>query len=335
MISLKVEKNNTGKRADIVLVQEMINLGIKASRSLIAKFIPMGVQLKGDFIKSSHKLNEGDVLTINIELLNRQIEQVNSRITQLYEIKPIKGELDIIYEDDDILVINKQAGISVHPSASNFDQVTIANFIRNYLEEKDSYDAKLQNAGVVHRLDKAVSGLIIWAKNLDTQIDLRKQFKDRNVTKIYLAEIERISSLPDLIKDMPYKQWINISGFIQRDQKNRSRRTFTTIVNKNTENQNSIKDASLELLRINEKQILVHLLTGRNHQIRATLRYLGYFIIGDLLYKNNRVNHRENVNYIGLKSIFLRIEEGRQKNKLYSIGYDNIISKFGSKFLSV
>lgn len=242
--------------------------------------------------KASYKLKEGETVQYSTAILLEAIDnEIQDKRVQ-EDIMAIEGELDIIYEDSDILVINKTAGVVIHPGVGRGTD-TLANFVRFYLESKDEFDIQMDRAGVVHRLDKGVSGLVVFAKNKKAQDHLKSLFENHKVDKYYLASVQtkvRKSKLPD-----------SLEGYISRDVNNRKRMEFT----KEALGTNPKKSKQLmKKVVLDEKEnlVLVKILTGRTHQIRASLKSLGLVIEGDELYQKN---NGKNPDEIGLKSIGL------------------------------
>ena len=189
-------------------------------------------------------------------------------------LKPYKYKLNIVYEDEDLLIINKPAGIVMHPGAGNFDN-TIVNALMNYDKNSLSNIGDELRPGIVHRIDKNTSGLVVIAKNNQTHEHLSIQFSKHSITRVYQLLVWG--------KTRPSKG--RIETLITRSSKNRqmmevsSAKGKTAITNYETleifENKNT---PTLSLLECK-------LETGRTHQIRVHMNYLGNSIIGDDKYK--------------------------------------------------
>ena len=192
---------------------------------------------------------------------------------KMQSLKPFKYKLDIVFEDDDIIVINKSSGISMHPGAGNFDN-TIVNALINYKKKLSSTEKNLR-PGIVHRIDKNTSGLVVIAKNNQTHEHLSNQFSKHTISRIYQLLVWG--------KIRPSKG--KIQTLITRSSKNRqlmevsNKKGKKAITNYKTleifENENT---PTLSLLECK-------LETGRTHQIRVHMNYLGNSIVGDDKYK--------------------------------------------------
>ena len=245
-------------------------------------------------IDPSKKITEGDNLTLAIPEPKKT------------SLKPYKFKLNIIYEDDDLLVINKPSGIVMHPGAGNFDN-TIVNALVNYDKNSLSNIGDELRPGIVHRIDKNTSGLIVIAKNNFTHEHLSNQFSKHSITRIYQLLIWG--------KVRPTKG--RIETLITRSSKNRQMMevSFTkgkrAITNYKTlqifENRNiptfSLIDCKLE--------------TGRTHQIRVHMNYLGHSIVGDDKYKK-KFKRIKNINPLLEKKL---IKLNRQFLHAKTIGF--------------
>jgi 23S rRNA pseudouridine1911/1915/1917 synthase len=179
----------------------------------------------------------------------------------LSQIKPEKIKLDIIYEDDDIIIVNKQAGIVVHPSYGHPDG-TLLNALTAY--SKGNFVPYL-----VHRLDKDTSGLIIFAKNEKAKISISKQLQNRAVKKIYVAAVKGIIA----------ENKGRIEAPLGRSPQNRKIMSV---------NATAKKMAITEFKVIERKEdytlLEIRIITGRTHQIRSHMKYINHPVIGDVQY---------------------------------------------------
>ncbi|TXG76958.1 RluA family pseudouridine synthase [Patescibacteria group bacterium] len=222
------------------------------SRAYLARLIDSDVVLvNGKPTKAGWKLRAGDEIAITVDLAqSQQIEDI---------------DLPIMYEDDDVLVINKPSGVISHSRGKYWYEPSVASFVRQHMNEvADPAD----RAGIVHRLDRATSGVMICAKNEATLSFLQKQFSARTVQKTYLAIISGNISPEKAVIDMP----------IERNPKKPS----SLRVGSN----GKPSQTAYETLQTTERYSLLELKprTGRTHQLRVHLAYLKRPIVGDELY---------------------------------------------------
>ena len=163
----------TGKRIDKWLFEQ---LGEKytISRTRATKLVSEVVLVNDNIVKPSYRIKVDDDIIIDYT-------KIQKPKAESFEIIPQEGMLDIIFENNDYMIINKPAGLVVHPGVGH-SKDTLVNYLKHYLQDKS-----LDRAGLVHRLDKGVSGLMVIAKNQRSQQHFKKQFEEHKVTKIYHA----------------------------------------------------------------------------------------------------------------------------------------------------
>ena len=280
-MKIRIDNKEEGKRVDTFISEKLKKEGI--SRSILQKHIQNGCIVNDKPCKKGYRLKEGDIVEINEEYW----EELKKGLDLSDEIIPQKGKLDIRYEDKNFLVLYKPKGLVMHPGVGN-KKGTLANYVRNYLESKGEYDDLVDRAGIVHRLDKGVSGLVVIGKNKESQEFLKREFKNRRVIKIYHAVLEEYTNIEqefDLkecvrkmnIKMKPWEKWKKVEGYIGRSKTDRYKMEF-----KGYEFPGS--KYALSYILFGENEAIIKIETGRMHQIRATLNYLGYHIKGDSLY---------------------------------------------------
>jgi 23S rRNA pseudouridine1911/1915/1917 synthase len=251
-MKLVVNENN-------IRIDKYLALNTEYSRELITKMIKDGyVLVNNKSIKPSYLININD----EIEIDESYIEETN--------IEPMEMPLDIVYEDEDIMVINKPSGLVVHPGNGNKDN-TLVNGLKYYTEELSDMGGN-ERVGIVHRLDKDTSGLMLIAKTNKAHEILANDFKNRKVYKEYYAL---------LIGNFPSDTAL-IDAPIGRDKNNFNKMCVTA------SGKNAI--TNLKVLKRYKDYTLVSLVleTGRTHQIRVHMSYIGYPIYNDPVYQNKK-----------------------------------------------
>lgn len=262
-----VEKDDANQRLDAFLAKQIEN----RSRSRIQKMIDSGDVLVNEKLsKSSHKVRANDIIEVELTEL----------IAETFE--PENIPLDIVYEDDFLAVINKPAGMVVHPGAG-VPSGTLANAIAYHFKFHLS-DSKLEDeesanrVGIVHRLDKNTSGLIVVAKDEKTHEALSEQFHDRTVYKRYLALAHGDFEENSGTVDAP----------IAREKHNRTKMA----VRGHGRNALSLWNVKQRFEKFT--LVEVEIKTGRTHQIRVHLAYVNHPVVGDETYNNGRDNNVAN-----------------------------------------
>ena len=259
-INLIVKDKDKNLRVDVFINKKESNISRTRVKNLI---LNKKLKLNNEIIENpSKKVSMNDVLELIIPRPKKA------------SLKPYKYKLDIIYEDEDLIVLNKPAGIIMHPGAGNFDN-TIVNALINYNKNSLSNIGDELRPGIVHRIDKNTSGLVVIAKNNQTHENLSIQFSKHSITRIYQLLIWG--------KIRPSKG--KIETLITRSSKNRQLMEVSNIKGKKAiTNYKTIEifegknTPTLSLLECK-------LETGRTHQIRVHMNYLGNSIVGDDKYK--------------------------------------------------
>ena len=248
----KIIIEHGGDRIDKFLAQKL-----DKSRSLIQKLIKDELVLvNGEVVKTNYSVADGDEIDV------KQLDVVDNT-----NIIPQPMDLDIVYEDDDLLVINKPSGLVVHPAPGHY-QDTLVNGLLAYSNKLSDINGEFR-PGIVHRIDKDTSGLLVVCKNNETHEELANQLSDKTLFRQYLAivhgEIEEDEG--------------EIIAPIGRDPRDRVK---MAVVAKNSK-------AALTNFKVLERYdhytlVSCNLLTGRTHQIRVHFDFINYPLVGDHLY---------------------------------------------------
>jgi 23S rRNA pseudouridine1911/1915/1917 synthase len=266
-IKFSVNMKNSGKRLDVFLTENIDQF----TRSFLKKLIE----------NRQVKLNNEILLTPSTKVKYKDQILINLLENKTQDIVPKKIKLDIIYEDKDILVINKPKGMVVHPGAGNYKNTLVNALLYKYKKNLSDINGTLR-PGIVHRIDKETSGLLVIAKNNLTHANLGNQFSKHTINRKYLCLSWGV------VRPLNGK----IKTLISRDRKNRQLMSVSdvngkkAITNYKTLKVFSIKDIpKISLLEC-------ELETGRTHQIRVHLKYKGTSLLGDKQYgKKNRFNN--------------------------------------------
>jgi len=259
--TLSIQADEAGIRLDRYLTFVLTGF----SRTTIQQLIVGGeVLVNGHTGKSGYTLRIGD--EVQLMSLNMLGKATN--------IMPQSLPLDIIYEDKDLLVVNKAAGMVVHPAPGHVDDTLVNALIALYPDiQRENSE---QRPGIIHRLDKDTSGLIIVARNAATHSALADQMKRHAIVKRYLALVEGVVALDQGSIDAP----------IGRNPRHRQQMAITVVKSR----------AARTHFRVQERfdrhtLLLLELETGRTHQIRVHLKAIGHPIVGDPVYGSGSINH--------------------------------------------
>ena len=247
----------TGEHIGLRLDRFLVSMLGDISRTTIQQLISNGeVLVNGQHSKPAYALREGD--NVQIHLVPPKQSTNNPA--------PQSLPLDIIYEDDDLWVVNKQAGMVVHPALGHSHD-TLVNALLAYYPKLQ--DVEGERPGIVHRLDRDTSGLIIVAKNQRTQTALMEQMRQHEIIKRYLALVEGIVSLDHGSIDAP----------IGRDARNRQKMAIMA-----TGSRDAVTHFRVLQRFHRHTLLLLQLETGRTHQIRVHLQAIGHPVFGDPTY---------------------------------------------------
>ena len=267
-IEFLIDKKNNGERLDVFLSKEIKNL----TRSYIKKLIEQNDVKLNEIISSSPstKIKTNDKIIINV------VEKEN------FEIVPNNIKLEIVYEDKDLLIINKPKGMVVHPGAGNYKNTLVNALMYKYKNNLSDVNGS-SRPGIVHRIDKETSGLLVVAKNNFSHSNLGKQFSDHSIKRKYQCLILGV------IRPLNGR----IETLISRNKKNRQLMTVSDINGKKAiTNYKTIKVFQIKDI---PKISLVEckLETGRTHQIRVHLKYKGTSLLGDKQYGKKKIKFKK------------------------------------------
>ena len=252
---MKIIVNEANESLDKYLAANTDYSRVMISKMIDAEFIKVNDKLE----KASYKVRENDC----IEILDGFKEET--------DITPTKMDINIVYEDEHIIIVNKPSGLVVHPGSGNYDN-TLVNGLMYYTNSLSDVNGE-ERPGIVHRIDKDTSGLLMVAKTNEAHQILTEYFKNKDVKREYLALITGVFPHETATIDAP----------IGRDPKDRKKMTVTA---------DNSKEAvtHLKVIKRYREHTLVSLKleTGRTHQIRVHMKYIGYPVFNDPVYTNKK-----------------------------------------------
>lgn len=274
MTEITIRKNDAGQRVDRFLSKAYPNL----KSSLVCKLLrKKRIKLNGAKAEPNVILRDGDVLRFYLsdELLDKE------PISRKFELSDISPEINVIYEDENILLIDKPAGLVVHEDNDNSSD-TLINRVLSYLSQKGEYVPERENSFVpalVNRIDRNTSGIVIAAKNAEALRILNQKVRDREIQKLYLCAAVGTPKFDSAVLTAYLKKLPDENRVIISDKRQDG---FLTIKTKYR-----VLESRGELSLVE-----VDLLTGRTHQIRAHFAHIGHPLLGDGKYGDNTVNKR-------------------------------------------
>lgn len=261
-IRLTVDEGQNPIRVDKFMIEKLPN----SSRNRIQKAAEAGfVHVNGKAVKSNHKVRPLDVITL---MLDRPRHDTT--------IKPEEIALDIVFEDSQVMVVNKPAGLVVHPGVGNYHG-TLINAVAWHLRDDKNFDPNSSEVGLVHRIDKDTSGLLVIAKTPEAKANLSLQFFKKTTKRSYLA----------LVWGHIQEESGTIEGNITRDPKDRQRMTVAPAGS-------DLGKHAITHFKVLERFGYTTLIecileTGRTHQIRAHMKHIGHPLFGDERYGGKEI----------------------------------------------
>lgn len=288
MRMIKIEENDSNQRLDKFLSKKFKEM----PKALLYKYIRKKyIKLNNKKCDISDRLKTGDILTLYIK------EEFFEEKPDEYDFLKAPVKIDIIYEDNNIMLLNKKPGLIVHPDETYHFDSLIAR-VQHYLYEKKEYDPKAENSfapALINRIDRNTGGIVIAAKNAESLRILNQKLKDRELQKLYLCiALGKFSKKSDLLIDYLEKNESKNQVYISKKQNpnNKIIKTKYRVLEEK-------KDLSL---------LEVDLLTGRTHQIRAHLAFIGHPLLGDGKYGKNEINKQYGMKWQALYSYKLTFQ---------------------------
>lgn len=283
MRTIVIEKNDANQRLDKFLTKRFKTM----PKALMYKYIRTKyIKVNKKKCEISTKLQEGDVLTFYIKEEFFEASPVDE-----YDFLKAPLKLTIVYEDDNIMLLDKKPGLIVHPDENYHFDSLIAR-VQHYLYDKGEYNPKSENSfapALVNRIDRNTGGIVMAAKNAEALRILNEKVKERDIKKLYLC----------LVHGRLKKKSDTMMAWLEKNEKQNK----VYVLRKPTENSKTIKTKYRVLDEYKNMSLLeVELLTGRTHQIRAHMAYIGHPLVGDGKYDTNAMNKEYGYKYQALYS---------------------------------
>jgi len=287
MHELKIKKNDVGQRLD-----KFITKTPDLPMSLLYKSIRLKkIKVNRKRAEAGTVLEEGD--TVQCFLADSFFEKSGEGECDLFSITP---HLDIVYEDENIMLLNKRPGISVHEDEHS-EKNTLITHVLAYLAQNREYDPSEEQSftpALCNRIDRNTGGIVIAAKTAEALRVMNEKIKLREIDKFYLAAVHGI----------PERSEATLTGYLLKDEKTNTVKVYSKNPPKNAK---SIITKYKVIARARDTALLeVELLTGRTHQIRAHLAHIGHPLVGDGKYGVNKADRERGYKYQALYSYRLR-----------------------------
>ena len=297
MKALKIGKNDAGQRLDKFLGKAVKGL----PQSLMYKFIrTKKIKVNGKRTVQNYFLSEGDEIQLYIK-----DEFFGSPEADTSALTRIKPKLDIVYEDENIMLLNKRPGVLVHEDTDARDNTLIMH-VKAYLINSGEYDPEAENSfapALCNRIDRNTGGIVIAAKNAEALRVMNEKIRENKLQKYYLC----------LVHGKPPKKQDTMHAWLKKD----SAANMVTVRDRRFEGAKEIITAYRTLEERGSASLLeVELITGRTHQIRAHMAHIGHPLLGDGKYGVNREEKHRGYKYQALYSYKLRFSETEGENLL-------------------
>ena len=320
MREIKIAKNDAGQRLDKFLTKALdlpVGLLYKSIRT-------KKIKVNRKRAENNTVLCEGDL--IQCFLAEEFFAKLDSASEVSLSFDKIQPKLDVVYEDENIMLLNKRPGVSVHEDEDSKVNTLIAH-VQAYLYQKGEYDPKDEQSfapSLCNRIDRNTGGIVIAAKNAEALRVMNEKIKEREIDKFYLAAVHGI----------PKKREDTLTGYLIKDEKLNKVRVYDTNPPKGAKN--IITKYKVVATKGSDALVEVELLTGRTHQIRAHMAHIGHPLVGDGKYGVNKNDRAGGYKYQALYSYKLRFSFKGEKTVLdYLNGKEFSISKKDIYFTSM
>lgn len=288
MKEFKITKNDVGLRLDKFIVKVCPTL----PSSLMFKYIrTKRIKVNGKRGEISTRLNAGDTVSAYIN------DEFFAEVEPKYSFLSAPSNIDVVYEDENILLVDKKQGLLVHPDKNEYTN-TLIDRIQHYLYKKGEYDPKNENSfapALANRIDRNTGGIVIAAKNAEALRILCDKIKYREMDKRYLAVVHGI----------PNKKSDTLEGFLEKNES----KNQVYLKNSKTAEAKTIKTKYRVLQSKNNLSLLeIELLTGRTHQIRAHMASIGHPLLGEGKYNKSTEDRKMGFDKQALYSYSLKFD---------------------------